>query len=112
MAAERYNHGFLTTSLRMIVRAEDRPMVVRSFWVCNTGGSNTTWNLQHVPADEDPSNEHSLIFETIMRSKITDRYESPIFLLPGDELHALAAVSNVVTLTFYLQPYDEWVRTH
>lgn len=111
MTALRYNHGFLKTTDDEILRCLDAPLVVRSLWVCNTGGSQQTFDLEHVPADESISTQHSLYYNNRIGSKVTTVSDTPIFLLPGDVIAGRASVANEITITFYLQPYSEYLRT-
>ena len=110
MSAYRYNHGYLKTADRMILRAEYEVLVVTKIVFCNTGSGNRTFDLQHVPADESPDDQHKLFNESAINSKTTQIIDSPFFMLPGDEMHALASIDDEVTMTFYVQTYNDWLR--
>lgn len=110
MSAYRYNHGYLKTTDRMILRAEHEILVVTAIVVCNTNGGNESFDLQHVQADESPDDQHKLFNENTIGSKVTQIIDTPFFMLPGDEMHALASVNDKITMTFYVQTYNDWLR--
>lgn len=101
----RYNHGYLNTTPTAIARAEVGPITIESIWICNTGGSNDTFSLYHVPAGEAQSDEHALYKDSVIRSKITQVVETHLHLSAGEALWAEATTGGVVTMTLY-EAYD------
>ena len=108
MPAMRYTKGRLTAALQEVYRAE-RSSVVTGIYVVNTDTSVRTFDLQHVPADESTSLDHSLFYNNQIRAKTTQIIDTPIFLETGDTIHALASVTNVVALTLYVLDYASFL---
>lgn len=111
MSADRYNHGFLTTTSKEIMRGRTETVVVTSMWFCNTSGSNSTFDLHHVPADEEDSNQFALFYNNVLRSKVTTVIDTPIFIRPGETLYAQAGAASAVTATLYVISYGDWLRS-
>ena len=97
MPAYRASRGRLLTTSQTIHRAE-REVVVVSMILCNTDTSNRTFQIQHVPADGDASDDHALFHDT------------PIFMETGDSITALASVADKVAMQLYYLDYDQYLR--
>tara|TARA_Y100000004_G_C8842698_1_gene381213 strand:- start:280 stop:531 length:252 start_codon:yes stop_codon:yes gene_type:complete len=78
--------------------------------LCNTDTSNRTFQIQHVPADGDASDDHALFHDTQIRSKVTQIIDTPIFMETGDSITALASVADKVAMQLYYLDYDQYLR--
>jgi len=108
MPAHRFSNGFLTASISEVFRA-DKEMVVTAFVICNTSGSNRTYEIQHVPADESASDEHCLYHSQQVRTGINQTVETAIYLNPGDSIHAAASVGGDVAFSAYVMDYSSYI---
>lgn len=104
-----YSHGYLETTTTQVFESGDRPMVVVSRFVTNTSGSNSTYTLYHVPADETQSDVHAIVFTEQVRTGVQKESTTPILLAPGDRLEAKADVAGRITFSIYAVPYSDWV---
>lgn len=107
MPAYRSSKGRLLTTFQPICRA-DRQIVVVAMILCNTDTSNRTFQIQHVPADGETSDDHALFHDTQIRSKVTQILDTPIFMEAGDSIQALASVADKVAMNIYTQDYDSF----
>ena len=106
-----YSLGYLQTTATDVLRCDGGPLVVISLWATNTSGANSDWYLYHVPADEDLSDIHGLVFNEQIRPKLHKEDTVPIILKTGDRLMAKATDANAVTISIYAIPYTDYVRS-
>lgn len=111
MPAYRSSKGRLLTTFQPILRA-DSQIVVVAMMLCNTDTSNRTFQIQHVPADDDTSDDHALFHDTQIRSKVTQIIETPIFMEAGDSIQALASVTDKIAMNIYSQDYESYLRAY
>lgn len=109
MPAYHFTNGRIGTTLQTLVTA-DRPLVVTALIACNTATANRNFDLRHVPADEEATDDHAIYHLTVIRTDSTLFLETPIFLQIGDSLQAYASAVDSVTVHVYALDYESWVR--
>ena len=99
----RYSIGTLTTVARQVVIAPaNKTIEINSIYLANYSGSNSTFDVYHVPAGEVVADHFHLIHLTQIRPTTAVPYIDPrIYLEPGDGLWMLAADAGAVTATIY-----------
>tara|TARA_R100001460_G_scaffold81376_1_gene122299 strand:+ start:237 stop:575 length:339 start_codon:yes stop_codon:yes gene_type:complete len=107
----RYSPGYLITTDSEVYRCVGQRMVVVSVFLANTETSAARQAfIQHVPADESPDDQYSLVHNINISAKGTTTFTAPIILEPGDAIYARASVVNKVVATVYIVTFDEFLR--
>ena len=103
----RYSSGYLTTATLEVLRCNSEMYVaIDSIIVANTTTTKYSFSLQHVPKGKAASAEFSIFSSIDVRlgSSVVVS-DVPIYLNPGDSLHASATAASALVLTIYARTY-------
>jgi len=103
----RYSPGYLTAATLEVLRANSEMYIaVDSIIVANTSASLAKFTIQHVPKNKTVTAEFGIFSSIPVRPESSVIVSDvPIYLNPGDSLHASATAASALVLTIYARTY-------